>query len=111
MEPDIMSPATPPKSSSQGFSPLGCTLASVGAGVLTLCLLGATAAAAAWAISRLFTFDAWLFYALTAGLMLPVVISSIWIGGRAWAVEQMLARGNDVSPPVFKLGHYFQKAK
>jgi hypothetical protein len=111
MEQDIMSPKSAPKASSQGFSPLGCTLASVGAGLLSFSLLGATAAAAAWAISRLFTFDSWLFYAVTAGLLVPVALASLWIGARAWDVEQMLARGGDVSPPVFKLGYYFTEPK
>jgi hypothetical protein len=109
MEQDIIKPGTQPKTTIQGFSPLGCTLASIGAGLLAFCLLGATAAAASWAIARIFTFDQWLFYALTAALLLPVATASLWIGARAWAVEQMLARGQDVAPPVFSLSYYLRK--
>jgi hypothetical protein len=111
MEQDIIKPSSQPKSSVQGFSPLGCAMASIGAGLLTFCLLGATAAAASWAIARIFTFDEWPFYALTAISLIPVALASVWIGGRAWAVEQMLARGQEVAPPVFSLRYYLSKTQ
>ncbi len=108
MEQDIIRPQSTPKLSSQAFSPLGCTLASVGAALLTLCLLGASAAATAWALSRLLGLPDVFMYGLLMLLMIFVVIASIWVGGRAWSVERTLARGADVHPPVFKLGYYFK---
>jgi hypothetical protein len=108
MEQDILRPESTPKPSSQAFSPLGCALAAGGAAVLTFCLLGAAAAASAWALSRLIGLPDILMYGLLILLMLPVAAASFWIGGRAWAVERMLARGADVSPPVFSLGYYFK---
>lgn len=108
MEQDILRPESTPKPSSQAFSPLGCALAAGGAAVLTFCLLGAAAAASAWALSRLIGLPDILMYGMLTLLMLPVAAASFWIGGRAWAVERMLARGADVSPPVFSLSYYFK---
>jgi hypothetical protein len=109
MEQDILKPDKTLKPTLQGFSPLGCAAAASGAAVLTFCLLGSAAAAASWAIARLFGFGDSLLYVLLFLIMLPVLAASIWMGGRAWAVEQMLARGTNIEPPVFKLFHYFAK--
>ncbi len=108
MEQDILRPPSTPKMSSQAFSPLGCGLAAFGAAILTLCLLGASAAASAWALSRLMGLPDMLMFGMLALLMLPVIAASIWVGARAWAVERMLARGADVAPPVFSLSYYFK---
>ncbi len=111
MEQDILTPPTAPKPKTQGFSPLGCALASGGAGLLTFCLLGAAAAAGAWAFSRLIGLSDMLFYGFAALAMIPVLWASLWVAGRAWAVERMLARGAGVEPPVFKLGHYLKSRR
>ncbi len=109
MEQDIEKPLTAPRVGIQGFSPFGCFLAASGAGVLTLCLLGAAAAATSWAISRLFGGSDMLLNVLLVVTGIPVVLATLWMGTRSWHIERRLATGQNVDTPVFKLMHYFRK--
>ena len=111
MEQEFITPAAPPKADSHAFSPLGCFLAAAGATLMTLSLLGAAAAATVWAFVKLLGFPDPVLYVALVIAMLPVFWATVWTAGRAWHVEQLLARSLDVDTPVFKLGHYFKGAR
>ncbi len=108
MEQDIIKPETAPKSGKQAFSPLGCFLAAAGATLLTLSLLGAAAAASAWAFAKLMGLPDSFFYVLLVLVAIPVIWATIWTGGRAWHVERRLAQGLDIDAPVFKMTRYIR---
>lgn len=110
MDQEFIKPETPPPTSSQAFSPLGCFLAAAGATLLVLTKSGAAMVAAVWAISKLIGFPDVVMYALMALGSIPVIWATVWTAGRAWHVEQRLARHQDIDVPVFKLGHYLKKA-
>jgi fatty acid desaturase len=111
MEQEIITPPATPKADSHAFSPLGCFLAAAGATLMTLSLLGAAAAATVWAFVKLLGFPDTVLYVALAIAMIPVLWATVWTAGRAWHVEQLLARSLDVDTPVFKLGHYFKGAR
>lgn len=110
MEQELIKPETPPKSSSQAISPLGCFIAASGITLLTLCLLGTAALTTIWAFSKLLGLPE----VLTQGLMVlglvPAIVATIWTGGRAWHVERRLAQHQDIDVPNFQLLHYFKKS-
>jgi hypothetical protein len=108
MEQDIIRPENPPKTSAQGFSPLGCSLAAIGVALSTLSLLGAALAAAVWALTKLLGLPDTMLYVLLAAAMIPVLWATLWAGGRAWHIEKRLAAGHDVDAPIFKLMHYIK---
>ena len=108
-EAEMLPPEAAPKASSHAISPLACFLASLGAGAMTLSMLGYTAAVAVWALSELLGLPSWLFYGLMAVFAVPVVWTALWVSARAWHVEQLISRGEDVDTPVFKLGHYWSR--
>jgi hypothetical protein len=110
MEQDLLRPEKSPRINSQAFSPLGCFLAASGVTLLTLCLLGAAAAAGVWAISSLMGLPDFVLYGLLALSAIPVIWATIWVGGRAWHVEKRLASHKDIDVPVFQLLYYLQKA-
>ena len=110
MEQEIIKPETEPKTGSQAFSPLGCLIAASGVTLLMLCMTGAAMVTTVWAVSKLFGFPDVVMYALMVIGAVPVLWWTIWTSGRAWHVEQLLARHGDIDPPVFKLSHYFRKA-
>jgi hypothetical protein len=109
MEQEIIKPDLQPKASSQAFSQFGCFLAASGVTLLTFCLVGAAAAASVWAIVKLLGLPDSVLYVLLGLIAIPVLAATIWTAGRAWHVEQRLARGLDVDTPVFKLVYYFRK--
>jgi hypothetical protein len=109
MEQEIIKPDLQPKASSQAFSPFGCFLAASGVTLLTFCLVGAAAAASVWAIVKLVGLPDSVLYVLLGLVAIPVLAATIWTAGRAWHVEQRLARGLDVDTPVFKMVYYFRK--
>jgi hypothetical protein len=110
MEQEIIKPESQPQTGSQAFSPLGCFLASAGVTLLVFCKAGAAMVATVWAISKLFGFPDFLMYGLFALGAVPVLWATVWTAGRAWHVEQLLARHQDIDTPVFTLSHYFKKA-
>ena len=110
MEQEIIKPETRPAVSSQAFSPLGCFIAASGLTLLVLCKAGAAMVATVWAVSKLIGFPDVMMYGLMAIGAIPVLWATIWTAGRAWHVEQLLARHLDVDTPVFKLTHYIKKA-
>ena len=109
MEQEFIKPETAPKTSIQAFSPLGCFVASAGVTLLTLCLVGAAAAASVWAFSKLLGLPDMALNVLLALSVIPVLWATIWTAGRAWHVERRLAQHLDIDSPVFKLGYYFRK--
>lgn len=109
MEQEIIKPDMAPKTSSQAFSPFSCFVAAAGATLLTLCLVGAAAAASVWAFSKLIGLSDSVLYVLLALSIIPVLWSTIWTAGRAWHVERRLAQHMDIDTPVFKLAYYFRK--
>jgi hypothetical protein len=110
MEQDIIRPDKTPKAPNQAFSPFGCFLAASGVTLLTFCLVGAAAAASAWAIVKLIGLPDSFLYGLLILVAIPVVMVTMWTAGRAWHVEQRLAQGLDVDTPVFKLAYYLRKS-
>jgi uncharacterized paraquat-inducible protein A len=109
MENEILTPDKTPKSSAQALSPVGLVLAAVGATLLTFCLLGAAAAASVWAFSKMLGFPDILIQGLLILVAIPVLMATFWTAGRAWHVEQRLARGLDADTPIFSMGHYWRK--
>ncbi len=109
MEQEIIRPDVAPKSTSQAFSPLGCFLAAAGVTLLTLCLVGAAAAASVWAFSKLLGLPDTFLFGLLALAVIPVLWATVWTAGRAWHVERRLAQHFDIDAPVFKIGYYFRK--
>jgi hypothetical protein len=109
MEQDILRPETTPRTSKQAFSPLGCALAAIGAGLSTFSLLGAALAATVWAIVKLVGLPDVALYGLLALSVIPAVWCAVWAGLRAWYVERRLAAGLDIDTPVFKIGHYLKR--
>ncbi len=110
MEQEIIKPDLTPKSSAQAFSQVGCFLAAAGATLLTLCLLGAAAVASVWAFSRMLGFPDIVLEALLVLTTIPVLMATFWTAGRAWHVEQRLARGLDVDTPNFSTTYYWRKS-
>lgn len=110
MDQELLKPEAKPPQSSQAFSPFGCFLAAAGATLLVLTKAGAAMVATVWAMSKLIGLPDVMMYGLMAIGALPVLWVTVWTAGRAWHVEQRLARHQDIDTPVFKLGHYFKKA-
>jgi hypothetical protein len=111
MEQDLRRPDYVPRKHDRAASSLNCALAAIGVTLMTLCLVGAAATTTAWAVDRLLGGSETLLYVLAAILFLPVLWLSVWIGGRAWHLERRLAAGQDVDTPVYRLFHYFGKAR
>ena len=109
MEQEIIKPDTPPASSGQAISPLGCVLAATGVTLMILCMTGAAMVATVWAFSKLMGLPDVMMYGLVVLGFVPVLWATIWTAGRAWHVEQLLVRGGDIDVPVFKLGQYFRR--
>jgi hypothetical protein len=110
MEHEIIKPDAAPKTTSQAFSPFGCFLAAAGVTLLTLCLVGAAAAASVWAFSKLIGLPDNALLVLLGFSAIPVIAATIWTAGRAWHVERRLAQHLDVDTPIFKLAYYFRKS-
>ncbi len=109
MEQEIINPSKPPAAAAQGFSALGCTLAAIGAGLTTLTLLGAAAAASVWALVKLLGLGDTMLYGLLLVSLVPVLLAAFWVTGRAWHVERRLATGLDVDNPHFTMMHYAKR--
>lgn len=109
MEQEIIKPDTTPKSGSQAFNQFGCTLAAAGATLMILCMTGAAMVATVWAFSKLIGLPDVVMYGFLALGFVPVLWATVWTAGRAWHVEQLLARGADIDVPVFKFNHYFRR--
>lgn len=110
MEQEISKPEGEPRRKSQAFSPVGCFLAAAGATLLVLSKTSAAMVATVWAVSKLFGFPDAVMYGLMVIGFVPVLWATVWTAGRAWHVEQRLARHQDIDTPVFKLTHYFRRA-
>jgi uncharacterized paraquat-inducible protein A len=109
MEQEIINPDKTPKSSAQALSPVGLLLAAVGATLLTFCLLGAAAVASVWAFSKMLGFPDIIIQILLVLVAIPVLMATFWTAGRAWHIEQRLARGLDADTPVFSAAYYWRK--
>ncbi len=109
MEQEYIKPDLTPKTGTQAFSPFGCFLAAAGVTLLTFCLVGAAAAASAWAFSKLMGLPDTALYVLLGLVAVPVLWATIWTAGRAWHVERRLAQHLDIDTPEFSMMHYFRK--
>lgn len=106
---EIIPPDTQPPVARQSIGFIGSLMSAVGIGLMMLTMVGSAGAATVWAFGKLLGFPDWLtlpFYALVAALVLWI---TVWATGRAWHVERLLERGQDVDVPVFKALYYFQK--
>ena len=110
MEQELIRPDKTPRGSQQAFSQFGCFLAAAGATLLTFCLVGVACVASVWAFSKMLGLPDIVIEGLLALAVIPVLIATFWIAGRAWHVEQRLARGQDIDTPVFKTAYYWRKA-
>jgi hypothetical protein len=111
MDQEIITPKSTPKADTHAFGPVASFLAAAGATMMAFSLLGAAAAASIWAFAKLLGLPDWLLLGALALSMVPVVWATVWIGLRAWHVEQRLAGNMDVDTPVFKVGYYLKKAR
>jgi hypothetical protein len=109
MEQEYIKPDKQPSPSVQAFSPFACFLAAAGATLLTFCLVGAAAAASVWAFSKMLGLPDIVIQGLLILVAIPVFMATFWTAGRAWHVEQRLARGQDIDTPVFNTAYYWRK--
>jgi len=109
-EQELIKPDKAPRGGQQAFSPFGCFLAAAGATLLTFCLVGVACVASVWAFSKMLGFPDIVIEVLLALAVIPVLLVTFWTAGRAWHVEQRLARGLDIDTPVFKTAYYWRKA-
>jgi energy-converting hydrogenase Eha subunit E len=109
MEQEIRRPDYVPRKHDRAASSLNCALAAIGVTLMTLCLVGAAALTTVWAVSKLLGVSDTTMMVLAGLVSIPVIALSIWTAGRAWHLEQRLARGLDVDTPVFNMLHYFRK--
>lgn len=108
MEQEIIKPQAEPKAGSQAFSRTGSLMAASGATLLMFCFTGSAMTATVWAFSKLIGLPDMFMYVLLAIGILPVLWVTIWTAGRAWHVEKLLARHQDIDVPVFSLTYYFK---
>lgn len=85
-------------------------LSAAGVVLLSVTKLGAAFAAIIWAFSQIVGLPNVVMYVLMGLGLIPVIWATIWVGGRAWHVEQLLETGRDVDRPVFKAFHYWKKS-
>jgi hypothetical protein len=109
MDQEIIQPEPAPRTSDQGFSPVGSFMAAAGATLLMLCFTGSAMVATVWAFAQLIGVPDLVMYAVMVLGLIPVVWSTVWTAGRAWHVERLLASGKDIDVPAFNLSHYFKK--
>ena len=110
MEQEIRRPDYVPRVNDRTASTFSCFLAAAGVTLLTLCLFGAAAAVTVWAVAQLFELGNAVMWVLQGLVAIPVLWTTIWVGGRAWYLEKRISRGQDVDLPVFKLFHYLSKS-
>ncbi len=109
MEQEFIRPDNQPAPSAQALSPFGSFLAAAGATLLTFCLVGAAAAASVWAFSKMIGLPDIVIQVLLVLVAIPVFMATFWVAGRAWHIEQRLARGLDGDTPVFNMMYYWRK--
>ena len=109
MEQEIRRPDYVPRVNDRSSSTFSCFMAASGVTLLTLCLIGSAAAVTVWAVAQLLGIGNTTLYVLQGLVAIPVIWLTIWVAGRAWYLEQRIAKGQDVDTPVFKLMHYFGK--
>lgn len=110
MEQEIIKPEIAPRTSRQAFSQFGCFLAAAGATLLTFCLVGVACVASVWAFSKMLGMPDIVIEVLLALALIPILLATFWTAGRAWHVEQRLARGEDIDTPIFKTAYYWRKS-
>ena len=110
MEQEIRRPDYVPRVNDRAASAFSCFMAAAGVTLMTLCLFGAAAAATVWAVAQLFELGNTLMLILQGLVAIPVLWMTVWVAGRAWYLEQRIAKGQDVDRPVFQLFHYFEKS-
>ena len=111
MEQEIRRPDYVPRVRDRASSNFNCFLAAAGVTAVMFTLVGSAAATGAWAVAKLMGFPDWALYGFIALVAFPVLWLTIWTAGRAWYLERRLAKGGDVDKPVFKMVHYFSKAR
>jgi hypothetical protein len=111
MEHEIRRPDYVPRVNDRTSSNLNCFLAAMGVTLVMSTLIGSAAATGAWAVAKLMGFPDWALYGFMALTAIPVLWLTVWTAGRAWYLEQRLARGGDVDAPVFSMLHYFSRAR
>jgi hypothetical protein len=109
MDQELITPDRSPKSGEQAFGTTGIFIAAAGAGLLTLCLVGAAAVASVWAFSKMLGFPDIVIELLLVLVVIPILMATVWTASRAWHVEQRLARGHDIDTPVFKTLYYLHQ--
>jgi hypothetical protein len=109
MSQEIIKPEQAPKPGQQAFSQFGAFLAAAGATLLTFCLVGVACVASVWAFSKMIGLPDAVIEVLLVAAAIPVLLATFWTAGRAWHVEQRLARGLDIDIPVFQLAHYWRR--
>lgn len=110
MEQEFRKPDYVPRVHDRKSSTFNCMLAAVGVTVMTLCLVGSAALTGVWAVSKLFGASNTVFLVAAAIVAVPVLVATIWTGGRAWHLERRLASGQDVDTPVFSMLHYYKRS-
>ena len=110
MEQEFFKPEITPRGTQQAFSQFGCFLAAAGATLLTFCLVGVASVASVWAFSKMLGLPDIVIEVLLGLAVIPILLATFWTAGRAWHVEQRLARGQDIDTPVFKTAYYWRKS-
>jgi hypothetical protein len=110
MDQEIIKPQATPASGSHSMGVFNSFLSAAGVVLLSVTKLGAAFAAVIWALSQILGLPDIVMYVLMGLGLIPVVWATVWVGGRAWHVEQLLETGRDVDRPVFKAFYYWKKS-
>src|SRR5437868_10031617 len=108
MDQEIIKPQTTPAPTSHSMGILNSFLSAAGVVLLSVTKLGAAFTAVIWAFCQIAGLPNVVMYVLMALGLIPVIWATIWVGGRAWHVEQLLETGRDVDRPVFQAFHYWK---
>ena len=84
-------------------------MSAAGVALMTLTMLGSSAAAVIWSGGKLLGFPDWLLLPFYAAAAVAVLWATVWATGRAWHVERLLESGKDIDVPVFKPFYYWTK--
>jgi hypothetical protein len=110
MDQEIIKPQTAPAPSSHSMGIFNSFLSAAGVVLLSVTKLGAAFAAVIWAFCQIVGLPNVVMYVLMGLGLIPVIWATVWVGGRAWHVEQLLETGRDVDRPVFKAFYYWKKS-
>lgn len=86
--------------------PIGPLVAATGATLLAFVFSATAVGAVLWAFATLLGLPDVVLWVLLGFGLIPVIWVTLWTAGRAWHVEQLLEKGDDIDKPVFRISAY-----